>query len=170
MIDRAHSGREPHPQRRVHGRRGIEDDGARNHLRVGVAELALDALVGGAAYFTDTRTPTLWRLAPEGNRIGELEAWTTFADTPIQYDGGNNLYPGGVNATGGVRDTSFVRNLTTGTTTPLNLRPDGQLGNSPATEPEVSADGRFVVFSSLATDLTGDTYPSTRSHIFRRDV
>ena len=49
------------------------------------------ALVGGAAYFTDTRTPTLWRLAPEGNRIGELEAWTTFADTPIQYDGGNNL-------------------------------------------------------------------------------
>jgi len=47
--------------------------------------------VGGAAYFTDTRTPTLWRLAPEGNRIGELEAWTTFADTPIQYDGGNNL-------------------------------------------------------------------------------
>ena len=49
------------------------------------------ALVGGAAYFTDTRTPTLWRLAVTGNRIGELEAWTTFADTPIEYDGGNNL-------------------------------------------------------------------------------
>jgi sugar lactone lactonase YvrE len=49
------------------------------------------AVVGGAAYFTDTRTPTLWRLAAQGNQIGELEAWTTFADTPIQYDGGNNL-------------------------------------------------------------------------------
>ena len=48
-------------------------------------------LVDGAAYFTDTRTPTLWRLALEGNRIGDLEAWTTFADTPIEYDGGNNL-------------------------------------------------------------------------------
>jgi Cu-Zn family superoxide dismutase len=48
-------------------------------------------LVDGAAYFTDTRTPTLWRLAPEGNRIGDLEPWTTFADTPIEYDGGNNL-------------------------------------------------------------------------------
>jgi Cu-Zn family superoxide dismutase len=49
------------------------------------------ALVGGAAYFTDTRTPTLWRLAMDGNRVGNLEAWTTFADTPIEYDGGNNL-------------------------------------------------------------------------------
>jgi Cu-Zn family superoxide dismutase len=49
------------------------------------------ALVDGAAYFTDTRTPTLWRLAAMGNRIGDLEAWTTFADTPIEYDGGNNL-------------------------------------------------------------------------------
>ena len=48
-------------------------------------------LVGGAGYFTDTRTPTLWRLAAQGNRIGDLEAWTTFADTPIEYDGGNNL-------------------------------------------------------------------------------
>jgi Cu-Zn family superoxide dismutase len=49
------------------------------------------ALVGGAAYFTDTRTPALWRLAAQGRQIGELETWTTFADTPIQYDGGNNL-------------------------------------------------------------------------------
>ena len=48
-------------------------------------------LVDGAAYFTDTRSPTLWRLAPQGSRIGDLEAWTTFADTPIEYDGGNNL-------------------------------------------------------------------------------
>lgn len=48
-------------------------------------------LVRGAAYFTDTRAPTLWRLAAQGTQIGELEAWTTFTDTPIQYDGGNNL-------------------------------------------------------------------------------
>src|SRR4030095_10467887 len=49
MIDRAHAGRKPPPQRRMQGRRRIEDDGPRNHLRVAMTELALDALVGCAA-------------------------------------------------------------------------------------------------------------------------
>lgn len=49
------------------------------------------AIAGNAAYFTDTRNPTLWRLAAEGPRIGDLQPWISFADTPIQYDGGNNL-------------------------------------------------------------------------------
>jgi Cu-Zn family superoxide dismutase len=49
------------------------------------------AIVGGAAYFTDTRAPTMWRLVTKGTEIGDLEAWASFADTPLQYDAGANL-------------------------------------------------------------------------------
>ena len=48
------------------------------------------AIVGGAAYFTDTRAPMMWRMTA-GSTIGQLEPWLSFADTPVQYDGGNNL-------------------------------------------------------------------------------
>jgi sugar lactone lactonase YvrE len=48
-------------------------------------------VVGNAGDFTDSTAPTLWRLAAQGTQFGELEAWTTFADTPIQYSAGINL-------------------------------------------------------------------------------
>jgi Cu-Zn family superoxide dismutase len=49
------------------------------------------ALVGEAAYFTDSLTPTLWRITTASHRIGELEAWIEFAGTPLQYGSGANL-------------------------------------------------------------------------------
>jgi Cu-Zn family superoxide dismutase len=49
------------------------------------------ALVGTAAFFTDTFTPTLWRVTTRGDQIGELEPWLAFAGTPLQYAEGPNL-------------------------------------------------------------------------------
>jgi len=49
------------------------------------------ALVGGAAYFTDTVTPTLWRVQTKGSDIGELEPWLDFTGTALQYYEGANL-------------------------------------------------------------------------------
>jgi sugar lactone lactonase YvrE len=49
------------------------------------------ALVGGAAYFTDTVTPTLWRIQTKGSDIGELEPWLDFTGTALQYYEGANL-------------------------------------------------------------------------------
>jgi sugar lactone lactonase YvrE len=49
------------------------------------------ALVGSAAYFTDTRTPTLWRIEAKGSDIGGLEPWLDFNGTPLQYYSGANL-------------------------------------------------------------------------------
>ena len=43
------------------------------------------ALAGGSAYFTDSLTPTLWRVSAKGNEIGDLEPWLTFAGSPLQY-------------------------------------------------------------------------------------
>jgi sugar lactone lactonase YvrE len=49
------------------------------------------ALVGTTGYFTDTRTPTLWRVEARGDQIGELEPWLRFDGTPLQYDSSANL-------------------------------------------------------------------------------
>jgi sugar lactone lactonase YvrE len=49
------------------------------------------ALVGTTGYFTDTRTPTLWRIEAKGNEIGSLEPWLDFTGTALQYYQGANL-------------------------------------------------------------------------------
>ena len=43
------------------------------------------AIVGDAAYFTDSLTPTLWRVSTAGGKIGDLEPWLQFAGTPLEY-------------------------------------------------------------------------------------
>jgi Cu-Zn family superoxide dismutase len=48
-------------------------------------------LVGNAGYFTDTRTPTFWRIEAHGDHITDVEPWLSFANTPLQYDSGANL-------------------------------------------------------------------------------
>ena len=49
------------------------------------------ALIGTTGYFTDTRSPTLWRVEAKGAGIGELEPWLDFTGTPLQYYEGANL-------------------------------------------------------------------------------
>jgi sugar lactone lactonase YvrE len=49
------------------------------------------ALIGTTGYFTDTRTPTLWRVEARGDQIGDLEPWLRFDGTALQYDSGANL-------------------------------------------------------------------------------
>ena len=43
------------------------------------------AIVGDAAYFTDSLTPTMWRVSTAGGKVGELEPWLQFAGTPLEY-------------------------------------------------------------------------------------
>jgi hypothetical protein len=42
-------------------------------------------IVGSSAYFTDSLTPTLWRVTTTGDRIGDLEAWMQFSSGPLEY-------------------------------------------------------------------------------------
>ena len=65
-----------------------------------------------------------------------------------------NLVPGDTNDI----DDVFVYDLQTGRTTRVSVATDGQQGNSDSGYPSISADGRFVVFHSYATNLVpGDT-------------
>ena len=65
-----------------------------------------------------------------------------------------NLVPGDTN---GFEDL-FVRDRLTGATERVSVGPGGMQANHASWMPDVSADGRFVVFASLATNLVpGDT-------------
>jgi Tol biopolymer transport system component len=77
----------------------------------------------------------------------------------------SNLFPGDTN---GVRDV-FVRAWSMGVGTRVSLTWEGTEGNYASTTARTSADGRYVVFDSVATNLVpGDTnaYPD----VFLRDI
>jgi Tol biopolymer transport system component len=62
----------------------------------------------------------------------------------------------------------FVRDITTGITNRVNVTNDGAEANFGAFEPSMSADGRFIAFSSFATNLVpGDT--NIQEDVFVRD-
>ena len=66
-----------------------------------------------------------------------------------------------VGDTNGVRDV-FVHDLQTGRTARVSLADDGQEGGANSGQPSISADGRYVVFQSSATNLVyGDTNADT---------
>jgi Tol biopolymer transport system component len=66
----------------------------------------------------------------------------------------DNLVPGDTRH----REDVYIRDLTAGTTSLVSRTPGGLAGNGLSAYPQISADGRFVVFQSLATNLVpGDT-------------
>ncbi len=68
----------------------------------------------------------------------------------------------------GIRQDIFIRNLQSGTTTLVSVNPEGVAGNNASTGPVLSPDGRFVAFSSKATDLVaGNPLPS---QLYVRDL
>jgi archaellum component FlaF (FlaF/FlaG flagellin family) len=78
-----------------------------------------------------------------------------------------NLVP---NDTNGVEDV-FVRDLQAGTTERVSVSSTGEQGNSSSTFASISAGGRYVVFSSFASNLvTGDTNDQFDSFIHDRQT
>ncbi|HYD32410.1 MAG TPA: Calx-beta domain-containing protein, partial [Azospirillaceae bacterium] len=77
----------------------------------------------------------------------------------------SNLVTGDTN---GVRDV-FVRDTVGGTTTRASLAGDGTQGNGISDQASISADGRYVVFASAASNLVaGDT--NYQTDVFVRDT
>ncbi|MCP2246333.1 TolB family protein [Lentzea aerocolonigenes] len=75
-------------------------------------------------------------ITPDGSRV-LFVAW------------GDTLVPGDTEDTPDI----FMKDLRTKAITRVNTRPDGTVANAQPYQPSVSADGRFVVFSSLASNL-----------------
>jgi Tol biopolymer transport system component len=87
---------------------------------------------------------------------GSVEKYDLSADGSVAVFDSDavNLVPGDTN---GARDV-FVRDLDAGVTTRVSIASDGTPGNRVSKNPSVSANGRYVVFRSAATNLaSGDT-------------
>jgi Tol biopolymer transport system component len=80
------------------------------------------------------------------------------------YSGSTNLVTGDTNGAWDI----FVRDRQTGTTTRVSRSSAGVEGDGYSSNPSISADGRYVTFESLATNLvSGDT--NGKRDIFVRD-
>jgi Tol biopolymer transport system component len=78
---------------------------------------------------------------------------------------GDTLVPGDTEDTPDI----FVKNLDTGAITRVNTASDGTPANAQPYQPSISADGRVVVFASLADNLVrGDT--NNVDDVFRKDL
>jgi Tol biopolymer transport system component len=83
----------------------------------------------------------------------------------VFYSEASNLVSGDVNSVADV----FVRDRLSGTTALVSLDSGGVQGNAKSEYPCISADGRFVAFDSLATNLvSGDT--NGKCDVFVRDL
>ena len=77
----------------------------------------------------------------------------------------SNIVPGDTNNTSDI----FVRDLSTNTTTRVSVDSAGNLANKVSSQPSISANGRFVAFTSEASNLVpGDT--NNVADIFVRDL
>jgi len=77
-----------------------------------------------------------------------------------------DLVPGDTNGTSDI----FVRDLLMGTTTLVSVNQAGTAsGNGPSFSPSISADGRYVAFTSLASDLVANDTNNT-ADVFVRDL
>jgi len=101
------------------------------------------------------------RLARSTERVSVdsngVEADNDSYSGPISADGrfvaffswANNLVVGDTNGTGDI----FVHDRATGTTELISLNQSGGSANGPSFASSISADGRYVAFDSLASDL-----------------
>jgi WD40-like Beta Propeller Repeat len=79
----------------------------------------------------------------------------------------SNLVAGDTNASKDV----FLRDLQAGVTTLVSVGTDGvSFGSSNSWQPAISADGRYVLFHSVARNLSGGTVGIGLENIFLRDV
>jgi Tol biopolymer transport system component len=115
-----------------------------------------------------TNTTTLVSLDSAGNQGNSFSNGAS-----ISADGrfvafestASNLVPGDTNNLGDI----FVRDLLTNTTTRVSVDSAGNQGNKVSYPPSISANGRFVAFTSEASNLVpGDT--NNTSDIFVRDL
>ncbi len=128
----------------------------------GVLALLLAATAGGAAKTTRVSVSSAEAQANAGSGNVAISASGRFV---VFSSNASNLVPSDTN---GVSDV-FLRDRLRGTTRRVSVATGGAQANGHSTSPEISANGRFVVFHSDATNLvSGDT--NDRSDVFVRDL
>ena len=108
--------------------------------------------------------------ANEGSKMGDdiLRVSITADGRFVAYASqSSNLVPGDTNDTGDI----FVFDRQTGTTTRVSVASDGTEANDSSRQPTITADGRFLAYSSLASNLVpGDTNNTSDIFLFDRQT
>lgn len=118
---------------------------------------SLDAFVRDRQSRTTVRV-SLGHGGAQGDRDSYVGSISADGRYVAFFSGASNLVPGDTNRVFDV----FVRNRVSGTTERVSMRTDGRQGNGDSFDPALSADGRFVAFSSDASNLVpGDTNDTT---------
>lgn len=126
--------------------------GAASPVQAGMQRISV--ATGGAQANGDSGGTSLLGNAAMSAR-GRFVAFTSLASNLVKGD------------TNGVSDV-FIRDRDRGTTQLISVSSGGARGNGPSRSPSMSGDGRFVVFSSLASNLVqNDT--NNRVDVFVRD-
>jgi Tol biopolymer transport system component len=126
-------------------------DSDASNLVAGDTNLQMDVFVHNRATNRTTRVSVSSEEAqgegsshsPSISASGRYVAFTSTAPNLVPFDNNN-------------AEDIFVRDLVAGTTERVSNNSLGQEGNSSTTLPSISAGGRFVVFSSFATNLVLD--------------
>jgi Tol biopolymer transport system component len=127
----------------------------------GLAAAATPAAVGSGA--VTTRVP-VDRSGQQANDFSCCPAMSADGRFVAFASGGSNLVAGDTN---GHTDV-FVRDRVAQVTRRISVGPGGQQANRGSRDPAISADGRFVAFSSYASNLVaGDT--NGHADVFVRD-
>lgn len=104
------------------------------------------------------------------SRVGQVGAPTASHNPSISADGRLVAFDGGWTAFGSQNNNAtdvLVKNMATGGVTNQHLTAGGQFGQSGAGEAMISANGRFVVFSSSSNLVSGNPPDGT---IYRANV
>lgn len=108
-------------------------------------------------YNSSTRTATLTPL--NGGLTSGLEYRATITTAVQDINGGNPV------------TIDRVWSFTISPTTVLVSKNENSVvGNNRSGNPDMSFDGRYVVFESMATNLTTDSVTNNRLHIYRKDT
>lgn len=118
----------------------------------------------------DRNTATTTRISlATGGAQGNDTSWAAAISDDGRYiafrSSAGNLVPGHT----GMAYDIFLRDRTTGQTTAISVATDGTQANGESDWPSISADGRYVVFNSQATNLVPDDTNNTLD-VFVRDT
>jgi Tol biopolymer transport system component len=112
---------------------------------------ATGAIAGGGPF---TERVSLSSAEVEGNNISDYPSLSTDGRYVAFSSTATNLVAGDTN----IKEDIFVRDRTAGNTERVSISNGEAQANGASYSPDISADGRFVVFESLAANLvSGDT-------------
>ncbi len=130
------------------------------------SDVFVRALAASSTELVSAHDPGLSSVTPIGGASG-VAAGSLSADGRYVafFSDGDNITP---NDTNGCRDV-FVRDLMTGTNIPASLNTNGVPGDGLSTDPSISADGRYLAFTSSANDLVAND-TNNAMDVFVRDL